>query len=80
MNEEICGREKYWSELNDSEKIERMRNQVKSLQEEAKRLRELIFKLLVHKHLDGEIVIPVDSGKSGVDQVRRTWDPDKVYF
>ncbi len=81
MNKEIgCSREKYWSELSDGKKIERMREQVKSLQGEIKQLRKSVFRLLIHKHLDGEIVTPVDNREVGFEDVRRLPNPNEVYF
>lgn len=59
-------REKYWEELTDSEKIERMRaimkqkvyleNQLNELQNQVRQLRQVI---VFHSHLDGKVVEPV---------------------
>lgn len=43
-------REKYWTELNDSEKIERMRTEVKRIQYLQKKLDSAVYLLLRHEH------------------------------
>lgn len=53
-------REKYWSELQESEKIERMRQQVKQLQGTLDRAMTLITKLTRHKHIDDRVVLIED--------------------
>lgn len=53
-------REKYWSELNDTEKIERTRQQVINLMERFQRLEARINGLesnfRTHDHLNGKVV------------------------
>ena len=43
-------REKYWSELKQEEKLERMRGIVKMLSSEIERFQRLIWKIEKHKH------------------------------
>ena len=50
-------REKYWKELNDSERIERMHHIIKKLLRENECLVKAITDLAKHDHLNGEIVI-----------------------
>lgn len=53
-------REKYWSELTDSEKIERTRSQVKTLQWKVEDLENAMYILrktfIEHSHLEGKVV------------------------
>lgn len=56
-----AGREKYWVELTDSEKIERMRNHVKSLEKTVRYLRGQMEKMRHHRHDGTEILVPFDS-------------------
>jgi len=62
MNDEKClpKRDKYWLEINDSEKIERMRNEVKILQNIVKKQTNFINKLLKHSHNNNQILTPLN--------------------
>ena len=76
-------REKYWSELSIEEKIERTRNQVKSLQSQIGHLDQKIDQLLEHAHFDGKIVITLDRYGHGGDKEEgriRGSGKDDVYF
>jgi hypothetical protein len=75
-------REKYWSELEDAEKIERMREEVKKLERVAMSLSNKISKWQRHSHQDNKIVIPLeqDYPPGGITTSRKPLDPDKVYF
>ena len=85
MSEELKSsreKEKYWSELDMHEKIERMRGQVKSLQREIRSLNESIRNLSEHNHLNNEIVIPIRSrhGYGEGEEMRKGPGKDDVYF
>lgn len=55
----LCARDKNWDELSDSEKIERMRMEVKNLQSKCERLERAIVGLRQHQHgADGGILVP----------------------
>ena len=74
-------REKYWSEINEIEKIERMRREVKRHFRQLNELREQIRKLKRHRHNqpDGEIFIPMNYGE--YDEIPRPErSGDDVYF
>jgi len=67
--EGMCRREKYWSELTDSEKIERMRDEVKRWQYKCAEMQNVVDKLHSHQHApNGEIVVPLRC--SGSELVR----------
>lgn len=58
-------REKYWSELTDTEKIERCRQEIKSLSSNLssslRRIEAKIDMLMEHRHLpDGQVVKKID--------------------
>lgn len=57
---EYASRKKYWSELTDSERIERMRKIIKGQDTTISRLQKEIVRLLSHKHLNGAIVVNLD--------------------
>lgn len=62
MSEEAkyYSREKYWSECDDATKIERMRGQVRRLQQEVSMLNKFVRYLQNHSHTpDGSVVIPM---------------------
>ena len=72
LGNKIC-RERYWDELNDSEKIERMRDEVKRLQNQVKRLSQLTDRLLQHNHSQsGALFVPIEAdcgyGQLGLQQ------------
>ena len=50
-------REKYWGELTDSEKIDRLRGVIKAFQGEFSRLQKIVRELTEHKHNEREKVI-----------------------
>ena len=52
---EVLG-EKSWKDLTDSEKIERMRQEVKWMQDRLFRAEERISKLFKHEHKDGKLI------------------------
>ncbi len=76
MGSETC-REEYWSELNDSKKIERTRQRVKNAEEEIKRLGTIIRKLKHHSHQDGGIVVPYPDMENFLTRELQA-DPEKV--
>lgn len=63
-------RQSYWSEIDDTEKIRRMREVVKKLQRDVEKLNKLFDRLSIHNHLsNGEIVIPLHSNMEN-DEIR----------
>jgi hypothetical protein len=56
MQVKMALRNKNWDELNDAEKIERMHEQVKFLQDHVNRLHTVLRDFQNHDHLDGKIV------------------------
>ena len=75
-------REKYWSELLDAEKIERMRSIIKQHSETIQFLTGQLETLLRHRHLDNEIVTTLNRsfGYAESRTNRPKPDDDKVYF
>ena len=58
-----AGREKYWVELADGEKMERMHHVVRSLQAQLRELEGQINNLNVHNHaVDGHPSVPLMRG------------------
>lgn len=62
----VTSREKYWSELNDSEKVERMRQiikQKKYMEEKVHQLESMVLslrnELREHNHCGDKVVIPM---------------------
>ena len=55
-NELKAKREKYWAELNDSEKIERLREVIKSQDNILIKISGYLDQLIEHEHLNGNIV------------------------
>lgn len=54
--EDMPCREKYWNELHNCEKSDRVRREVKRLQEQVDYLTRMVNALLEHTHADGRIV------------------------
>ena len=76
-----ASREKYWSELTDQEKIERMRKIVKQGQREQQELRNFIEALLGHAHaLDGSLMRKFDVHPPGYGTSARSDQGNDVYF
>ena len=83
MSDELkTSREKYWSELTTEEKVERMRNEVQSLQTQIARHGKMINHFFNHLHQDGKITIPIErhDGKESEGRIRRGLNKDDVYF
>lgn len=87
--EEKISRVKFWSELDDKEKVERMRGEVKRLEAVIQHQSEIIQRLLSHQHdANGKIVVILNEygylGGSNIpsDQSlgRLTNSSDEVYF
>ena len=53
-------REKYWSELSDPEKIERLRDVIKNLERAIEKMASYLDKLVGHQHLDGRLYKPIE--------------------
>jgi archaellum component FlaC len=78
-------REKYWSELTTDEKVERMRDQVKSLIRIVDRLNYKLNLLFRHSHHDheGRVTIPIDECREAIGAIGGRVKPenkDDVYF
>ncbi len=51
--------EKYWSEIDETEKCRRLRRVVKGLQREVRALTQVVEKLTTHQHVDGSLYVPL---------------------
>ena len=58
-------RDKHWEELDEKEKCERLRQQVKNQQRVIDRLSRMVDKLEVHLHVGKTLVVPIQSSPSG---------------
>ena len=77
------GREPYWDELDTDGQIERMRKIVRILKHEVTRLSVLSSglsrKFTQHKHVDGEVCLPLADGDGpGIGQLSQK-DEDKYF-
>lgn len=86
-NTNTAQREKYWVELTEIEKIERMRDIVKKMQEQNNNLQNQVYslqgQLREHEHINGKIYMPITRGGDlcGVTGIGRiNQDPRKSYF
>ena len=74
-------REKHWSEIDDTEKIERMRTVVKTQGEALANIRNQLWDLQEHSHAEGKLVISLNSQQRITE---RAFTPlgkkDDVYF
>jgi len=74
-------RMKYWRELDEAGKVERMREVIRSLQSSNQFLETQVSNLLKHSHLDGLLVSPIQTSfgysVQGEDASTKTGD---VYF
>lgn len=78
---DLCteGREKYWSEIGDKEKIVRIRGIVKQQQNEIRRLSSLVEALVQHDHgKSGQLLSPIRFG--GYETFSPSPRNDEVYF
>ena len=76
-------REKYWSEIDEAEKCERMRYRVKQLERSLGSLRSQMSQVLKHQHGDfGILLIPIAScgGEPESSYYRGQKADDDVYF
>lgn len=85
----LGSRDKYWSELNADEKIERMRRELKRAlrmaEEGLTNGHEVSERLNVHGHLDGKVVVPTNNydiraNKRYVSDRIGDQEGDNVYF
>jgi len=79
------GREKYWSEIDDTRRIERMRQEVRHLKSQNRQLIESVRSLLKHTHKDNtpplvEIEPAYGSQLSGGGLIQVGAIGDDVYF
>ena len=77
--EKLTSRMKHWSELNDKEKTERAREQVKTLQYQVRKLENLVNKLISHNHSDGGPLTPIEDEEHGGVFMNRMLK-DQEYF
>jgi len=80
---ECCAtRQRYWSELTDSEKIERMRQHVKILENQIGGIHAVHQGLLRHQHnISGQMVTLFEPHRGTVGEaLGRRENPDEVYF
>ncbi len=56
---QIASRMKTWDELNDKQKIEHLKGDVRNLARAVVDLDKVVAKLLNHKHLDGQMVASI---------------------
>jgi len=76
-----AGREKFWSELTDSEKIERMHGVIKSYQSELSRIQKVLGELAKHKHNDnGKPVAEKDISYYAGECEQTFSNKNEVYF
>lgn len=80
-------REKYWSEITSDEKVERMRNQVKMLQDKVSGLEEALYIIrktfLNHAHTENKIVQYIQDFESHLDKPWGSigrYDGNETYF
>lgn len=68
-NSARCSREKYWRECSIEEKIERLRQIVKTMQRDQALIGELAQtasdQLTEHKHAEGKVLVPLRSSHGG---------------
>jgi hypothetical protein len=61
--EALAMREKYWAEIDAPEKCQRLRLQVKRLQQELIEMQKILSDLQHHSHMpDGRLMLPFCSG------------------
>ena len=74
------GRERWWSEIDSDERIERLHRKVREMDGIMKKMRSKIYDLTKHLHgKDGELL---ERMPTGLDDglYRRDVDSDNVYF
>lgn len=77
----LCCRERYWSEIDQEERVERLRKEVKSLMRQLKVAQAAVHKLArlaeghIHATLTGKSCMPADASPGGQDE--RGDGPDK---
>lgn len=67
-----AGREKYWSELDEPEKIERLREYAQRVEYLTERINKLEVALERHDHKDGKVIMEVPYGTNYQDIPRST--------
>lgn len=78
--ENLPSREKYWDELNDQQKVDRMRQEVKSMQRQLTSTVVMMEKLMNHQHsiANGEILTSLQTRNDQPEGYRRYRD-DKYF-
>lgn len=69
------GRAKTFDELTDSERIQVLRRELQSFRRLVSSMRSELSTLRNHKHLDGELVVPVN--RNGIADCEGSYDPLK---
>ena len=64
-----CAREKYWSELTDAERIQKLKREVERMQYYLERSGRLISRLIRHRHSGSDIVEVVSPHGEYVDEL-----------
>ncbi len=81
MNDAMqCSRQKYWSEIDDQEKIRRLREEVKQLKRRFENIASIVDKLSDHDHADGKVVTPLHSRFGQAESDGSRGDGDEAYF
>ena len=81
VDEEITSyREKHWNELQFTEKTERMRVVVKTLERRVESLRRGMALLEGHSHQGGEIMIKMQEQYYGEEKLKIPSNSEEVYF
>ena len=73
-------REKYWSEIDSDERIERLRLEVKRLIRQLQEAQDKIFKLSVHQHASDGTMLTRFNEPGGGYMPRSNVQGDDVYF
>lgn len=74
-------REKYWSELTEAEKVERMRSEVKRMSYAVMRLNRAVDNLLNHTHVGEMVYMPLRERYGDVEaESPSIRNKDEVYF
>jgi hypothetical protein len=66
LDKTCCAREKYWYEMEDKQKIEKLQFELERTQNHLKTVSELVEKLYHHEHLDDHMVSRI--GVPGAEQ------------
>ena len=81
MEEEksLLKRNKYWDELTDQEKIDRMRSEVKGMQSRLDSALKSVEALLRHDHNNGQLIVPLNDSRNYLDGSQRAFRDEKYF-